>query len=331
MNKHPLDRAIVACVAGRPDESEAILRTIPEDPRAKFNLGWHDMRHGKLKQGFEGMAYGRYINVFGSPAIPGPIWRDEPLKDKTLVLRCEGGLGDEIINFRFAYDFKAKGANVVVCCSEALGQIFSRHGFVCVGEQALPFIKYDYWVPAMSAAHVLGYEFETLSGKPYINAEPAMLTKKPGTIKVGVRWSGNPQFEHEQHRKFDPQPIIDLHKIHGVTLYSFQRDGDLIENLPFQDLGPDLKTWEDTASHLAAMDLVITSCTSVAHMAAALGKETWVITPIMPYYLWAVPGEKSAWYDSVRLFRQTTYGDWTDPLEQVTKALKERMTLKAAA
>ena len=115
------------------------------------------------------------------------------------------------------------------------------------------------------------------------------------------------------------------------TLYSFQRDGDLIENLPFQDLGPDLKSWEDTASHLAAMDLVITSCTSVAHMSAALGKETWVIAPIMPYYLWAVPGEKSAWYDSVRLFRQTTYGDWTEPLAQVTQALKERVALKAAA
>jgi hypothetical protein len=328
---HPLDQALQECIKGNADKSEEILRTLQDDPRSLFNLGWHDMRHKKLNKGFNGMNYGRFLGVFGSAAIPGPIWKDEPLKGKTLVLRCEGGLGDEIINFRFAYDFKDKGANVVVCCHSSLAEIFSRHGFVCVDEKALQFIKYDYWVPAMSAAYVLGYEFDTLNGSAYINAEPAVVSKKPGTLKVGVRWSGNPQFEHEQHRKFDPQPIVDLHNIHGVTLYSFQRDGDLIDNLPFQDLGPNLKTWEDTASHLVAMDLVITSCTSVAHMAAALGKEVWIIVPVMPYYLWAVPGEKSSWYDSVRLFRQTTYGDWTEPLAQVTQALKERVALKAAA
>jgi hypothetical protein len=328
---HPLDKALAACIEGKPDESEAILRTMPEDPRALFNLGWHDMRHGKLNKGFEGMNYGRVLNVFGNERIPGPIWKDQPLKNKTLMLKCEGGFGDEIINFRFAYDFKAKGANVVVCCHEALAQIFSRHGFVCVSEKALPFILYDYWVPAMSAAYVLGYEFDTLSGKQYLNAEPATLAKKPGTLKVGVRWSGNPQFEHEQHRKFDSQTLIDMHKLHGVTFYGFQRDQDVVENLPFQDLGPDLKSWEDTASHLAAMDLVITSCTSVAHMAAALGKETWIVVPIMPYYLWAVPGDTSAWYDSVRLFRQTKYGDWTEPMNQIKQALQKRVTMKAAA
>lgn len=331
MINQTLNKALAACIAGRPDESESLLRTIADDPRAKFNLGWHDMRHGKLKQGFDGMNVGRFLNVFGSPPLQGPIWKDQPLEGKTLVLRCEGGLGDEIINFRFAYDFKDKGANVVVCCHPSLSEIFSRHGFVCVGVEALPFLRYDYWVPAMSAAYVLGYEFDTLSGKPYLNAEPATVTKKPGTLKVGVRWAGNPQFEHEQHRKFDPQPLLDLHKTHGVTMYSFQRDGDTIKDLPFEDLQSSLKTWEDTASHLAAMDLVITSCTSVAHMAAALGKETWILVPIMPYYTWAIDGDRSAWYDNVRLFRQTKYGDWTEPMEQIKQALQNRVALKAAA
>jgi hypothetical protein len=59
-----------------------------------------------------------------------------------------------------------------------------------------------------------------------------------------------------------------------------------------------------------AMDLVITSCTSIAHAAAALGKPTWVIVPILPYYIWALPGNKSPWYDSVTLFRQEVYKEW---------------------
>lgn len=322
---HVLDDALQACINGQPEQSEALLRTIPDDPRAKFNLGWHDMRHGKLKQGFEGMNVGRFINVFGSPALPGPIWKDQDLKNKTLLFRCEGGFGDEIINFRFAYDFKARGANVVVVCAEALASLFTRHGFACVSERAVPFIRYDYWVPAMSAAYVLGHEFDTLNGNAYLTAEPAVLAKTPNTIKVGLRWAGNPQFEHEQHRKFDPQPLIDLHKVAGTTMFSLQRDGDLIDDLPFTDLRNELKSWEDTASIIAGLDLVITSCTSVAHLSAALGKETWILVPIMPYYTWAVPGNKSAWYDSARLFRQTEYGNWDTPMQEIKKALEEKV------
>lgn len=329
----PLDEALKFAINGEPDKSEAILRTIPEeDPRAMFNLGWHDMRHGHLNKGFNGMNVGRFINVFGSPAIPGTIWKDQPLEGKTLLLRSEGGLGDEIINFRFAQEFKDKGAQVVVSGHPSLLPIFARHGFTCVVSPVADQsgVYYDYWVPAMSAAYVLGHEFNTLSGKPYLTAKPASLAKKPNTIKVGLRWSGNPQFEHEQHRRFDPNLMIGLHKTEGITCFSFQKDHDL-QDVPFEDLSSELKTWEDTASHLMAMDLVITSCTSVAHMAGALGVETWVIVPVLPYYTWAVPGEKSAWYDSVTLFRQTKYGQWDDVFERIQEALQKRVQLKDAA
>lgn len=333
-NNNPLDIALSFAIDGNPEKSEEILRSLSQDdPRVRFNLGWHDMRHGELHKGFEGMNIGRFIKVFGSDHIGGPIWKDQPLKGKTLLLRSEGGLGDEIINFRFAQEFKDKGANVVVSAHPSLCPIFARHGFTCVTSKTAEQegVYYDYWVPAMSAAYVLGHEFSTLSGKPYLTAEPKTVVKKPGTIKVGLRWSGNPQFEHEQHRKFDPSLLTDLHKLHGVTCYSFQRDGDLIKDLPFEDLGPELKSWEDTASYMKSMDLIITSCTSVAHMAGALGVETWVIVPIMPYYLWAVPGNKSAWYDNVRLFRQEKYGNWEAPLQAIKEALMERLKLKAVA
>jgi len=150
-------------------------------------------------------------------------------------------------------------------------------------------------------------------------------------MRVGLRWAGSPEFEHQQHRVFDPAPLFDLHKLPGVTLYSLQRDDNLVDGLPFADLRDQIKTWEDTASIVAGLDLVITSCTSIAHLAAALGIETWVIVPVLPYYVWAVPGERSDWYDSVRLFRQTTYGDWSAPLIAVSQALKEHLALKEAA
>ena len=333
MNVHPLDMALTAAINGHLDISEDILRSQPEqdDARVVFNLGWHEMRHGNLKKGLQMMDAGRFINVFGLKRIQGEIWRDQDLTNKTLLFRCENGLGDQIMNFRFAKDFQDKGARVVVSCDSHLKPLFSRHGFACLDSEWVLHLHYDYWVPAMSAAHILGYDTDNFPSKPYMTAEPRKLYSKEGTLKVGIRWAGNPEFEHEQHRKFDPQPLIDLHNLQGVTLYSLQRDEDLVDGLPFADLRDQMKTWEDTASIIAGLDLVITSCTSIAHLAGALGKETWVIVPILPYYAWAVPSEKSVWYDSVRLFRQEQYGNWDAPLAAVRQALEHRLSMKEAA
>lgn len=323
MTVHPLDMALTACINGHPEISEDILRSQPEqdDARIVFNLGWHEMRHGNLKKGLQMMDAGRFINVFGLPRIPGEIWKDQDLTNKTLLFRCENGLGDQIMNFRFAKDFVKKGARVVVSCAPELMPLFARHGFVCIDNGATPYIHYDYWVPSMSAAHILGYDTDNFPSQFYLDAEPKQLYSKPDTFKVGIRWAGNPKFEHEQHRKFDPQPLIDLHKLDGVTLYSLQRDDNLIDGLPFADLRDQMKTFEDTASIIKGLNLVITSCTSIAHLSAALGVKTWVIVPVMPYYAWAEPKSTSVWYDSVRLFRQQKYGDWSHPLEEVKSAL----------
>lgn len=330
---HPLDIALTACINGHPEISEDILRSYQDqdDARVIFNLGWHEMRHGRLNKGLSMMDAGRFINVFGLPRIPGQIWRDEDLTNKTLLFRCENGLGDQIMNFRFAKDFVEKGARVVISCAPELMPLFARHGYICIDNGATPYVHYDYWVPAMSAAHILGYDSDNFPGKPYLTAQPKSLYAKGQTLKVGIRWAGNPKFEHEQHRKFDPQPLIDLHEMPQVTLYSLQRDEDLIDGLPFADLRDQMKTFEDTASILQGLDLVITSCTSVAHLSAALGKETWVLVPVMPYYAWAAPGDKSVWYDSVRLFRQAEYGKWDAPMKQIREALEQKVALRLAA
>jgi len=330
---HPLDLALQASINGNPDISEDLLRSYPEqnDARVIFNLGWHEMRHGNLKKGLQMLDAGRFINVFGLPKIPGEIWRDQSLDDKTLLFRCENGYGDQIMNFRFAKDFLVKGARVVVSCLPELMPLFSRHGFVCIDNGATPYVHYDYWVPAMSAAHILGYDTNNFPGQQYLTAEPKNLYAKLNTLKVGIRWAGNPEFEHHQHRRFDPQPLFDLHELDGVTLYSLQRDENVVDGLPFSDLRDQMKTWEDTASIIQGLDLVITSCTSIAHLAAALGKETWVIVPVLPYYAWAYPGEKSVWYDSVTLFRQKMYGDWSAPFNDIREKLKEKVKLKLVA
>jgi hypothetical protein len=321
--KHPLDIALDAAISGNPELSESILKKQPKDDyRVLFNLGWHEMRHENMLKAYEYFNYGRYINVFGLPPIPGKIWKDESLKNKTLLFRCEGGYGDQILNFRFAKKFEEMGARVLVSCESELKEMFSRHGFICINNEAINGSHYDYWVPAMSAPFVLGMEFKDLDGSTYMfPKEKRNLFSKKGTLKIGIRWSGSKEFEHQQHRIFPPELMIGLHDIPNTTFYSLQRDDDCVEGLPFADMRDKMKTWEDTASIISDLDLVISSCTSIAHLSAAIGIPTWIVTPIMPYYTWAVPGNTSKWYNSVTLFRQEKYGNWDKPFESIRKEI----------
>jgi len=320
---HPLDVALSHAINGQPDISEKILREQSQDDlRVLFNLGWHEMRHSNMMKAFEHLNYGRFINTFGLPALPGKIWKDEPLENKTLLFRCEGGFGDQILNFRFAKRFQEMGARVLVSCASELKPLFSRHGFICVDNEVIMCAHYDYWVPAMSAPYVLGMEYGDLDGSPFIfPSEPRNLFSKPGNLKVGIRWSGSPEFEDEQHRRFPPELMIDLHDIPNTTFYSLQRDENLVDGLPFGDMREQMKSWDETANIIAGCDLIITSCTSVAHLSGAIGKPTWVVTPIMPYYTWVVPGDTSNWYDSVKLFRQERYGEWDAPFIKIREEL----------
>ena len=322
--------------------AQHLEKTMPHNNRVAFNRGWHLLQQGDLQGGLALLDRGRFEKVFGSPALPcgTPIWNaDMGTAGKTILLRGEGGLGDEMINVRFASTLAERGARVIVSADKSLAPLFSRVKGVSkvITHKEVCDTPHDAWVPAMSAARLLGFRYETLPGKPYLSADKAFEDKWKNLIsgeglKIGIRWSGNPQFEHEQYRRFDPAPLIALSKIPGVKIYSLQRDGDL-RTLPPEvvDLKDKLETWEDTAGAISNLDLVITSCTSIAHLSAGMGKETWVITPILPYYMWALPGERSPWYESVRIFRQEVFGDWNAPLKNILNKVAERVGFSGAS
>lgn len=341
-----LDLQVLYNAVGREDEAFVISNELmgfhPRDPRALFNRGWHLLRRGDFETGFACLEFGRGLNVFGSGDIGSikPLWTKDSARPRQFVLlSSEGGLGDQIINFRFARDLCERyGARVIVSCDPGLATVFGRSPWVSavVQSEARLGVYHDAWIPAMSAPRLLGITYDTLASGPYLAADPSRLSAWRGVcrdngdkrLKVGIRWSGNPKFEHQQLRKFPSQLLTDLHAVEGVHLFSFQRDHDLVHFAPegaVTDLGPFLRDWEDTAAALCQMDLVISSCTSVAHMSAALGVPTWVVLPVLPYYVWSLPGEKSPWYDSVRLFRQTEFGEWGDVADQLRAALSARV------
>jgi len=294
----------------------------PTDDRAAFNRGWYLLQQGKLLEGHKLLNRGRFQDVFGNRHIgtTQPIWNGE---EGTVLLNLEGGLGDQIKSYRWAFDLQERGNRVMISCSPELAPMFAEK-FPVMEHNAACGSYHDYWLPSMSAVIPLGYEYQDLKGRPYIER-----TTDPIPGRVGVRWSGNPKFEYEQYRFFPADLMFDAVK--GYNCVSLQRDKDAELKPEWMAQAP-LDDWQTTRKSISECQLVISSCTSVAHLSAAMGIETWIVVPVLPYYLWALPGDKTPYYDSATLFRQEKYGDWSGPFKNIEEKLKCYMhTLKMAA
>jgi hypothetical protein len=312
--------------------------------RHSFNRGWFLLQDGDYQKGCQLLENGRYLSVYGNPPIATkkPIFNpnEHDIQDKSILISLEGGYGDEIIHARFATSFKKLGAKkVYIAAAPELVSIFSRIEGVekVILRNEIHTIDFDFWTPGFSAGWLAGHTFEDLPSDPYLNAKPESVdiwrpvvsSEKP---KIGIRWAGNPKFEHQQFRRFPPKFLLNLSKHKdSLSLYSFQRDHNVLD-LPegIIDLQHFLISWEDTAAAIQNLDLVITSCTSVAHLAAAMGKETWVLVPILPYHTWTYKSPDSTtspYYKNVRLFRQKVSNKWNDVFQEVYRALEEKFGL----
>jgi hypothetical protein len=272
-----------------------------------------------LQKGHKYLDRGRFESVFGTPDIHfnKPLWNGE--RGVTVLMEMEGGFGDQFHCLRYAKLIAEYGNKVIIGGLMHLAPIMQQiEGCdVIVAHEGSKYMDFDYWVPSMSAIVALGMEYSDMSGKPYIPRDG----ESEG--KVGVKWSGNPKFEHEQHRLFPKEKMWDAVK--ELDCISLQRgDKDEPDNTPEWMEKVCLETWSDTKKQISRCDLIITSCTGVAHLSAAMGIETWVVVPILPYYLWALPGEKTPYYDSVKLFRQEKYGCWKAPFKKIKQALIHR-------
>ena len=342
---HLIDQELNLMIRGRFAEAWKLAQELeasdPNDPKAKFNRGWFLINQGKLQEGFQCLEYGRSLKVYGSPKIntTKPIWDQGDLTGKTVILNMECGYGDQMIYARFATEIWKRGGICIMCCEKSLHPLFLRIPGVkeCITLDQVSSTYHDCWIPGFSASWLFGHEFDTLPNEPYIFANDKSVDiwktiLNSEKIKVGIRWSGSPLFEHQQFRIFPAQNLINLYKdFSHIQFYSLQRDTDTKE-LPeeISDLQHLIISWEDAAACIANLDLVITSCTSIAHLASAMGKPTWVIVPILPYHVWAYGGDHSPWYqNTTRVFRQTKFGDWTNTFDNVRKELSNLFPKKA--
>jgi tetratricopeptide (TPR) repeat protein len=277
-----------------------------------------------------------------SNGLPGSglrRWHGQHIKGKTL--RLIGGdryFGDPLQYSRFAREAKEAGATVILQGPRRLRALLRTiPGVDSVVAPHDPIPALDYEAVAFWLLWDLAVPVAEIGRRPYLQAPADLraLWKKQiaptAGINVGIVWRGSRNLldDRFRYRSMRLEELRPLASVPGVTLYSLQcGEGrtELLEakpSFPAVDLAPD---FPNTAAAIEALDLVVTIDTSIAHLAGALGKQTFLMLPYNPCFRWMVDRDDTPWYPAMRLFRQTIPGQWSDVVTAVVQALKLQTT-----
>lgn len=300
--------------------------------KIKFNLGTYNLYRDEFQKGLRlFLLEGKKLKYWQKSELPFKPWEGEDISGKTLILFAEAGIGDEIINVRFMKHLKEKGINPIWLTDRInISDIFNRNGFKSItNRKEIPAGENILWTHPMQLPIYLNLEYKDLWDGPYLKSSEEYDKKfefiNSKKLKIGVRWQGNKEYDQDLHRSLPLKDLYHILKDIDADFYSLQKD-DGIEELPnfpgIIDLETKMETFEDTLSILNKMDIVITSCTSIAHASAAMGKKTFVIIPISAYYTWSHSTKQSPWYgDNVILIRQKRPREWKEPLQELKRYL----------
>jgi tetratricopeptide (TPR) repeat protein len=263
-----------------------------------------------------------------------PLWRGEyPLQNRTILLHAEQGLGDTIQFVRFAVPLARDGVKVVLEVQQQLKPLLSRvegcEATIPLGE-ARP--AYDVHCPLGTLPLVFKTEIGTVPADiPYLFADAARVNrwrprlKALGARRIALVWAGNVDHPNDHNRSIplaNLRPLWSSDAARFVSLQRDLRDGDeaILKASPMLHLGGELADFDDTAAVLALCDLVISVDTSVAHLAAAMGRPLWVLLPYFSDWRWTA-ADLSPWYPAACLFRQPRLGDWESVVARVAGEL----------
>lgn len=280
------------------------------------------------------------------------LWDGSSLQGKTIIVRAEYGQGDTLQFIRYAPLLKQQGATVILEAQHTLISLLSKCPYldrvIPVDDEGAHLPDHDFQVPIMSLPYYFKTSMQTIPCPiPYISV-PDSVQKLWNTLaentsfKIGICWEGSPyyeQFKSAFSKKAIPlATFAPLASVPNVKLYSLQKMNgtEQLQSLPqgmhVHDFGPnfdyDNGRFVDTAAVINKLDLVITTDTSVAHLAGALGKPVWVLLPLVADWRWMMNRSDSPWYPSMRLFRQKEAGNWEQVMGEVVQELTKLLETK---
>lgn len=316
---------------------------------AKSSLGALYLKAKKYKKGWEYYNFSNlqamtYCHYALKDILPlEKFWAGNDIKDKTLFVYFNGGLGDTIMFARFLPLLKTKCKKLIFASQASLIDLFKDSDLGSnLGVEILDHnfdkeeLNFDYFLPMMSLAYRL--EMNSEKDFPYpqgylkANSQKVQEYKEKyfdnTKLKIGIKWQGNMRYAHERH--FDIEEYYKLLWTENTQFYSLQKGGGIeqlerLKGYDLVDLGSTFDDFTDTAAAIENLDLVISNDTSVAHLAGAMGKECWVLLPFVQEWRWSTDISYCPWYNSLKLFKQTTPNDWDGVFEDVKKCLNEKL------
>jgi hypothetical protein len=304
---------------------------IADDARLRYDLAMVLLANGDYARGFaEHESRAQHTSM--KEHAP-PLWQGEDLAGRTILVHAEQGMGDTIQFARYIPLLAERGARVIFGVPPSLRGLFAGFpgtaGVTSVVEAAS---LADFHVPLMSLPHRFGTQLRSIPPAPYLTVPgtlKARLKRPPGTnIAAGIVWAGSAKYSSDRHRSLPVEEFLALAELPCVALHSLQvgpRSADLAAaggDALVTDLSTQLTDFAITAAVLNEIDLVITVDTAVAHLAGAMGRPCWVLLPFSADWRWLRTREDSPWYPSLRLFRQTSPGDWPGVMQRVRNALE---------
>jgi Flp pilus assembly protein TadD len=338
--------ALVLAELGCLEAAEAACREALADnpgyPEAEVNLGMILLTRGKLAEAWPHYEARWRIPPLDQQARLPDATRftgAEDLAGKTILLLAEQGFGDTLQFCRYAPMLTAAGAKVILAVPSALLRLIgSLRGVAEVMGQDDPVPAYDLHCPLMSLPGAFGTIMETIPALvPYLAADPGAVARwrttiPTGALRVGLVWAGGsrPEQPHaatiDRRRSMKLVEMAPLGDVPGCVFVSLQAGPPMkqIDTAPFPlvDVSAHLTDFADTAALVEALDLIITVDTAVAHVAGALGKPVWLLSRFDACWRWLQPErDDTPWYPTMRLFRQTSPGDWPEVMRRVAAAL----------
>jgi tetratricopeptide (TPR) repeat protein len=315
------------------------LAVAPTKPEIHNNLALAQLRAGNLKDGFRRYEWRWKIDAWPSkmPPFPQPLWQGEDLRERTLLIHCEQGFGDNLQFVRFLPLIRPRCGRLLLHCAPRLKRLFlclEPMVKVFAEDEALP--DFDRHLPLMSLPRILETDLATLpTTVPYL-APPAGLVEhwRPrlapddGRPRLGLVWSTElrNKNDHDRLRKCIDLALIEkLARSFPGHFYALQQplNGEcLAPDSRLRPILPPDGDFADTAAIMTSLDLVISIDSAVAHLGGALNRPTWVLLRSDSCWRWFLQEESCRWYPSARLFRQPAPNDWNAVIDRVAEALE---------
>lgn len=315
------------------------LARAPEDAELNWNLSIVELLRGHFPQAWNRYEWRFRTNPELERPFRQPRWDGAVHPGKRLLVHAEQGLGDTIQFARYLPLVKARvgdAMEIVFECQRPLARLLRGlpgiDRLVVREDDERVAAPFDLHIPLLSLPTLFGTTLDTIPALSPLAADSdeaqqwtARLGKLSG-FKVGLVWAGNPDHRGDRQRSMTLSQLAPLADLDGVRLLSLQkgRETEIREHgasLNIIELGSQFSDFTATAAAIANLDLVVSVDTACAHLAAALGKPTWILLPFSPDWRWLLARTDSPWYPGVRLFRQPQRGDWDSVVHAVAQAL----------